>query len=423
MNGPREPAPRSSAGLIHQPTGPSALSQGKGLSRVPRASKSRYSGRRVGGRGPASRQGPCFPVTGRVLDSPDPPFSRSPLGKAAPRPPRQPVAPERTQASPSWAWEPGRALGQSRWPGPRDGDLAAAQPPTAPRRPSTHPHAPRLPLTASPWRERSASLLRAFAIPRGAGRRGESAHRRPDPGRRPPQPRAPRDLAPEALLRGLDVRAASPGGEPRRSRPAKDRPASPRSDASRHGALPSGAARAGPARRAAEPTPPASCLRRRGALGPSPLCPRRGLPPGPLLPGRRGGSSGVPGRLHLSGALRPGRLGGWDGALCPAVLQRAQGGARVSPPGAGCSGGLRGAASEPSQLLTAPLPVARENTLSAAPLPFRGSRRPPWSARGGRRDSRGVSRRPAGLGAPRARQTRLRSRSLAVRPRRPPFLF
>lgn len=87
------------------------------------------------------------------------------------------------------------------------------------------------------------------------------------------------------------------------------------------------------------------------------------------------------------GRSAPAGLGGWDGALCPAVLQRAQGGARVSPPGAGCSAPSAERLRSPLSLLR-PLCQLPGRTTLCSPPPSRRRRRRPWSARGGRRDSR-----------------------------------
>lgn len=233
-----------------------------------------------------------------------------------------------------------------------------------------------------------------------------------DPSLPPAQP-APlaRDSAPEELLRGLDVRAASPGREPRAaSRPSTGLPLSARMPPVTGSSLSPGAAHSGLAHRAALPSPPllsASACAARAA--PRPLCPQ--LPLSPLLPlwnSQRGprqpwGPCPRPdhGRLHLSWVPLPRQVGSWDGALCPAVLQRAQGRARVSPPWSSCSDLSVKRLREPSQFFMAPLPVARENTLYAQPLPFLQEPPRPWSACSSGGDNCGISRWPLrGWGAP-----------------------
>lgn len=289
---------------------------------------------------------------------------------------------------------------------------------TAPHRPPPAEHSP----------PRSAALPRRLAVT-GALRQPPPCLRHsaqgPAPGRvraalpgprpAPPQPRAPRDPAPGARLRGLDVRAAGPGGAPRRSLPAAGLALRARTPRARGAPLRS--PRAGPARRAAVPGPPlrpAAAAARAQPL--APLSPARAPPPAPLLPERereppdyRGGSFGVPdrGRRHLSGALCPGGSGRWDGALCPAVLQRAQGGARVSPPGA--------AAPAPSaERLRSPLSLLRP----LCQLPGRTlSMRPPRlsaGAAGGPGQPAAAPAPAGGAGGPRAGRPGLRSRSLAL---------
>lgn len=85
---------------------------GKGLSRVPRASKSRSVAGRISGCGPACRKGPCFSHA-----RPAPQLTRCPSfylfppsGRLPPHLLRQPVAPEGTQASLSGPGSRGRHL-------------------------------------------------------------------------------------------------------------------------------------------------------------------------------------------------------------------------------------------------------------------------------------------------------------------------
>lgn len=185
------------------------------------------------------------------------------------------------------------------------------------------------------------------------------------------------------------MRAASPGREPCCSLPAKYRPASLCSDASRNRELPlspSSPLRARTPSCFAEPSP-AFCICLRGsAAAPSPPLPsalrrqqahfsallsvlrsepptHRGIRLGSLSPSRSQPSTPVPGRLC------PCSVGSGTGALCPAVLQRAQGRARVSPPRSSFSNlSVKRRLSPP--FFMAPLLVARENALYATPCLF-----------------------------------------------------
>lgn len=164
------------------------------------------------------------------------------------------------------------------------------------------------------------------------------------------------------LLKGLDVRAASPGREPCCSLLAKDRPASLCSDASRNRELPLSPSSPLRARTPSCFVEPSSAFRvclRGSAAAPRPLCPQlfagSKLTLSPLFSVL---SSKLPrqpwaqvwghchrrdrgGRLRLSrGCLCPCtslHVWVWDAAFCPAVLQGAQGRARVSPPESSCS--------------------------------------------------------------------------------------
>lgn len=163
--------------------------------------------------------------------------------------------------------------------------MAAGQPPTS----RCWPRALTPILRSSPSLphcDRSAPPAFSVPLPFSSGQgTWESVHPCSDPSLPPPQP-APlaRDLAPEELLRGLDVRAASPGREPRAaSRPSTGLPLSARMPPVTGSSLSPGAARSGLAHRAALPSPPllsASASAARAA--PRPLCPQ--LPLSPLLP-------------------------------------------------------------------------------------------------------------------------------------------
>lgn len=304
-------------------------------------------------------KGPAFPMTGRPLNSADPPSYYLPLWKAAPHPLHQPVAPERTQASlcepgsqgGHWASPGGLALEMGNWL-----QNSPSPPPTGPE------HSP--PFSAPlPHCLIVTEALHQPAVPlpcsSGQGT-GDSVHPRSDPSLPPLQP-AP--LARSGLSSvGAALRPRRAGCQPGQRaalQPSGQVPAClSLLDASSNRELPlsrSSPLRARTRRGFAEPSP-AFCICLRGSRSPLTPSALRSLQAASSLRVRsfraveqaphQGSALGSPSRSQSQpstpvppvAAPLPLQFGSWDGALCPAVLQGAQGRARVSPPVSSCAG-------------------------------------------------------------------------------------
>lgn len=134
-------------------------------------------------------KGPAFPMTGRPLNSPDPPLLLPPCRKVLPHPLHQPVAPERTQASLSGPGSWGGHLATPGGPALEMGSWLQDSPPPPPCWPRAL-----TPILCSspslPHCDRSAPPAISVPLPcsSGQGTWEKSAHPCSDPSLSPPQP-------------------------------------------------------------------------------------------------------------------------------------------------------------------------------------------------------------------------------------------
>ncbi|XP_059735346.1 uncharacterized protein [Bos taurus] len=368
MNGPKGPAPNTQPRPHSSTCRPLAPTTRRGGFHGSSAHPSHGpAAGRIRGCGPVSRKGFCFshdrarPSTQQT--TPPPPLPTPPLSpqpqKGSPHPLLQPVAPERTQASISGPGSRGETLTTPGGPAHEMGVWLQDSPPPSPLPRAGPALTPILRSSPSlPHRDRSAPPAISVPVPlsSGLGTWERVSILAVTPARlRRGQPRSGLSAA-GASRRPRRARAASLGREPCGSLPAKYRPASLCSDASRNRELPLSLSSQLGARTPscfAEPSPLSASASAAPTQPPRPLCPWL-FAGGTLLPGALQSEPPVHGGIRLGvpqprpisavdtcpGARlpRPARIR--DGALCPAVLQRAQGRARVSPPGSSCSGAI-----------------------------------------------------------------------------------